>query len=657
MHDLRSELCTALILAGLATVPAAAAAQGSRSAARDSSITWLADLDLKNVEQGWRSARANLSVDGNPLRLGGKSYDRGVGSHADAIARIRLDRALRFVADVGVDDEATPAGSARPRGSVRFTFLVDGRTVLQTPELHGGGAPVHVDIPLRGARELWLLIDGAEDGIDYDHADWADARIIGTGAAPVLYHAVPAPAVALTPAAPAAPRINGARVIGAGIGHPLLFRIPATGARPIRFSAANLPAGLSVDPNTGIITGSVARAGRYTVRLGAQNARGAATRDLTIAIGQGLALTPPMGWNSWNVWGCAIDAQKIRDAADAMVSSGLVDHGWNNINIDDCWMRKPGPDARDPVTGAILSNEKFPDMSGLADYVHAKGLKLGIYIGPNERTCQDYEASIGHERADAEQFAHWGIDYVKYDWCSPKRDSVQTKYTLFGSLLQNLSRDIVYSLCEYGMDSVWTWGARAHGNLWRTTGDITDTWGSMSSIGFNQDRMAPYAGPGHWNDPDMLVVGMLGWGPTPRPTRLTPDEQYTHISLWAMLASPLLIGADMTRLDTFTLNLLTTDEVIAVNQDALGREATRVARSDGGDVYARPLSDGSWAVALFNRGYARNTMRVDWRSLKLSGPRVVRDLWRQKDLGSFADGFSAAVPPHGVVMLRVRASK
>ncbi len=621
----------------------------------DSVLVWLGAMDLRNVEQGWEYARTDSSVDGNRLRIGGQPYEHGVGTHADAIARIRLDDARTFVADVGVDDEVISTNGAR-RGSVRFSFLVDRKAVLTTPVMRGGEPARHVEIDLHGAHELWLLVDGAGDGINYDHADWANAHIVQSldAAPPILYRPAARPAIVLTPPAPATPRINGPAITAASARHPFLFRIPATGDGPMRFSARQLPRGLTLDPRTGIIKGSVARSGRYTVRVRAQNARGADERDLTIAIGEGLALTPPMGWNSWNVWGCAVDAQKIRDAADQMISTGLVQHGWNYINIDDCWMRKPGPDARDPHTGAILSNENFPDMRGLADYVHARGLKLGIYIGPNERTCQQYEASIGHERGDLEQFSRWGIDYVKYDWCSARRDSVQIKYQKFGALIKTMPRDIVYSLCEYGMDSVWTWGAQAGGNLWRTTGDIVDTWGSMSGIGFNQERMAPHAGPGHWNDPDMLVVGMLGWGPTPRPTRLTPDEQYTHISLWSMLAAPLLIGADMTKLDAFTLNLLTNDEVIAINQDPLGNQATRVASSNDVDVYTRRLVDGSWAVGLFNRSYDDQAIDSAWRTVigKDSAQRV-RDVWKQVDLAGLNAGLHAQVPTHGVLLLRV----
>jgi len=292
---------------------------------------------------------------------------------------------------------------------------------------------------------------------------------------------------------------------------------------------------------------------------------------MIVKSGDLIALTPPLGWNSWNAWGLSVDDEKVRAAADAFVDNGLADHGWTFINIDDGWEAPERlPD------GSITGNEKFPDFKNLSDYVHSKGLKLGIYSGPGPMTCGGYLASYQHEYQDAATWAKWGIDYIKYDWCSYRNiakdnslEELQKPYILMRKALDAVNRDIVYSLCQYGMGDVWKWGADVGGNLWRTTGDIRDTWASMSGIGFRQDKMSPFASPGHWNNPDMLVVGWVGWGPNLHPTRLTPDEQYTHISLWALLSAPLLIGCDLTRLDDFTLNLLTNDEV-------LGQDATEL---------------------------------------------------------------------------------
>jgi alpha-galactosidase len=472
--------------------------------------------------------------------------------------------------------------------------------------------------------------------------------------------------VVLTPKAPATPRINWPRRVGARPGHPFLFTIPISGDRPITVRASGLPRGLSLDPASGIVTGRVEKSGKYNVSLAVSNSRGRTNGSLTIVIGPTIALTPPLGWNSWNCFASAVNDQRVRSAADAMITSGLSQHGWAYVNIDDCWEIKPG--SADPILmgeprnldGMINTNAKFPDMRALGDYIHAKGLKMGIYSSPGPLTCAGYVASYNHENDDARQYASWGIDYLKYDWCSYNQiakdrslPELQKPYTLMRTALDGVQRDIVYSLCQYGMGNVWEWGARVGGNSWRTTGDIEDTWESMSGIGFSQAGHEAYAAPGHWNDPDMLVIGKVGWGPTLHPTRLTPNEQYTHISLWCLLSSPLLIGCDMTQMDHFTLGLLTNDEVLAVNQDPMGRQARRLSQKDGLEVWAKEMDDGSYAVGLFNRGRWKKNVTVQWADLGLKGRHQVRDLWRQKDLGSFDAEFSEAVARHGVVLVRV----
>jgi len=402
------------------------------------------------------------------------------------------------------------------------------------------------------------------------------------------------------------------------------------------------------------------------VTLRARNAVGAAERPLRIVVGERVALTPPLGWNSWNCFAGDVDDAKVRSAADAMVRSGLVDHGWTYINIDDCWMIKPGSDdqllrgERRDRDGMINTNRKFPDMKSLSDYVHGKGLKLGIYSSPGPLTCAGFTASYQFESHDARRFAEWGIDYLKYDWCSygsiakdRSLPELKKPYVVMRAALDGVRRDIVYSLCQYGMGNVWEWGAEVGGNCWRTTGDIEDTWESMSGIGFQQAGHEGFAGPGHWNDPDMLVVGYVGWGPQLHPTRLTPHEQRTHITLWSLLASPLLIGCDMTRLDDFTLNLLTNDEVLDVNQDPLGRQAGRVIKGGDLEVWAKEMEDGSRAVGLFNLGPREAKVTVRWSDIGLPRRRVVRDLWQQKDLGVFEEEYSTPVARHGAMLLRV----
>jgi alpha-galactosidase len=498
--------------------------------------------------------------------------------------------------------------------------------------------------------------------------------------------------IILTPPAPETPRVNGPSVFGVRPGAPFLYTIPATGRRPLSFSVGDLPAGLDLDPATGRITGTLASAGRHTVTLRARNELGLHEKKFRIVVGDNIALTPPMGWSSWNCWGDAVSQDKVLDSARAMVAKGLRDHGWTYVNIDDGWQGKRGG-----PHNAIQPNKKFPDMGRLAREIHELGLKFGIYSGPWRGTYAGYVGGSSdnadgtydwvesgdvneffklnknpdapgakpnwvnwtfgkHSFAanDARQWAEWGVDYLKYDWFP---NDVPTVSEMTGAL-RTTGRDIVYSLSNTGIyDHAPDYVRLA--NLWRTTGDIVDTWESVARIGFLQDRWAAYTGPGHWSDPDMLVVGMVGWGPKLHPTRLTPNEQYTHISLWCLLSAPLILGCDLARLDDFTLGLLTNDEVLAIDQDPLGKQATQISNDGPRVVYAKTLEDGSHAVGLFNRGDTETVVGVKWGpwgSLATpdGGARfTVRDLWRQKDLGQHQGKFETAVPPHGVVLIRL----
>ena len=477
----------------------------------------------------------------------------------------------------------------------------------------------------------------------------------------------------LTPKRPDVPRINGARMYGQRPGRPLLFTIPATGEEPITYSADGLPDGLVLDVRLGRITGSVAKPGQYKVTLTASNRIGKDSKPLLIQIGDRICLTPPMGWNSWNCYGGTVDQEKVRAQAEAMVRTGLIRHGWACINIDDTWQGQRGG-----KYNALQGNEKFPDMKKLCDQIHALGLKAGIYSTPwvtsyarhpggsaenpqgawskppprprqvNRKVLPYAVGKYSFAREDARQWADWGFDYLKYDWNPIEVPQVRE----MADALNSSGRDFVYSLSNHApFSGAPDWARLA--NCWRTGGDIRDTWKSVVSNGFSQEKWAPFAGPGHFNDPDMLVVGMVGWGARQHPTRLTPDEQYTHITLWCLLSAPLLLGCDLTRLDDFTLSLLTNDEVLAVDQDPLCRQATRMARPADTQVWAKPLSDGAWAVGLFNLGDKEAAVTLDFGLLKLAGPQPVRDLWRQKDLGTADGHFTAHVPPHGAAMLRV----
>jgi alpha-galactosidase len=357
-----------------------------------------------------------------------------------------------------------------------------------------------------------------------------------------------------------------------------------------------------------------------------------------------LAKTPPMGWNSWNKFAERVDDAGVRAMADAMASNGMKDAGYQYINIDDTW--QAGRDAH----GNITTNKKFPDIKALADYVHSKGLKIGIYSSPGPNTCAGYEGSFGHEQQDAETYAAWGMDYLKYDWCGARNlysdQEMQAVYQIMGDALLKTGRPIVYSLCQYGRDDVWKWGTEVGGNAWRTTGDIRDSWDSMTKIGFAQDELAPFAGPGHWNDPDMLEIGNGG---------MNTDEYKTHMSLWAMLAAPLLSGNDLRSMSPEIFAILANREVIAIDQDKAGKQARRVWKSGDQEVWARPLDDGGHAIGLFNRGSAPAAVSIDWSTAGVKGaPSQVRDLWAHAEVKVNGEKFSATVAAHGVVMLRVK---
>jgi len=545
--------------------------------------------------------------------------------------------------------------------------LVDYHSIMKTPE---------------GALHPDYVTDAVHPNLaGYKVMEEALLKVLGMEDVPATADERPI----LTPPAPKTPRVNGAKVVGAHPGAPFLYRIPATGERPMRFSAEGLPKGLKLDPDTGIISGKVKKAGEWVVTMKAENSLGIAERKVRIVIGDKIALTPPLGWNSWNVWGNSVTQEQVLASARAMVESGLSDCGWTYINIDDGWQG-----VRGGKYNAIQPNSKFPDMKALSDEIHGMGLKFGIYSGPwvttyaghigsscdnsdgsydfiTQGLCDEvykidrhkldrktlrYFGSHSFVDADVRQWADWGVDYLKYDWYP--NDEAHTREV--ADAISSCGRDIVLSLSNrapFADATVWTDCSQA----WRTTDDIRDSWASVSTIGFDlQDRWAPYCGPGHWPDADMLVVGKVGWGPSVKDSGLSADEQYTHISLWALLANPLLIGCDMASLDDFTIGLLSNVEVLDVNQDPLGLQATRLSSNDAGAiVYVKPLEDGSLAVGLFNRGEAPTRVGFLMRELGLHSPVTVRDLWRQQDVATVEPegSWDTLVAPHGVALVRL----
>lgn len=642
------------------------------------STVWLDKLDLSVTTQGHGKPGINTSVDGKPLTIAGEVFKRGFGTHAESSLLIKLNgKAKKFSALVGIDDEIKAQSPA-----VEFEIYGDNKKLWSSGTMHLGDKAKPVSVDLKGVNRLELVVTDGGNGPYYDHADWVEAKFETTGVSTLeTFNPIASEPYILTPKTGDTPKINSAGIYGIRPGSPFLFRIAATGERPMTFSAQNLPEGLKIDAQTGIISGKIAAKGIYHVVLSAKNTKGSASKKLKIESGDRIALTPTMGWNSWNCFGHEVSADKVKRAADALVKTGLVNHGWNYINIDDSWQYNR--DGKDPSfqgkmrdeNGYILTNSKFPDMKELGDYLHGNGLKMGIYSSPGPWTCGGCAGSYGYEKQDAESYAQWGVDYLKYDWCSyggvidglPDNDPNKVPslafngggdldkgvkpFKLMGNLLKQQPRDMVYNLCQYGMGDVWKWGDETDAQSWRTTNDITDTWASVKNIALAQDKAAAYAKPGNWNDPDMLVVGVVGWG-NPHQSRLKPDEQYLHISLWSIFSAPLLIGCDLEKLDDFTLNLLTNDEVIAVNQDALGKQGICVQTIGELRIYVKDLEDGGKAVVFANFGREKAKLPYrDFKKLGISGKQTVRDIWRQKDISTIntsAQSLPLDIPAHGV---------
>jgi alpha-galactosidase len=489
------------------------------------------------------------------------------------------------------------------------------------------------------------------------------------------------------------PAIHGPSIYGASAGKPFRYAVPATGERPLRFRAEGLPQGLRLDSTTGHLVGAARTEGDFQVLLQVENEHGRAEKEFTIAIGRGLALTPPMGWNSWNAWRRWVDDARMRSAAEDLVKTGLAARGYSCVNIDSCWQgRRGGPH------GAIQPNGKFPDMKALADHIHGLGLKFGIYStpwvmpwgctpteaeddwgGPGLIGCSsgkpdpDYQPNsiaegryVGlekHEAQDVAQWSEWGVDFLKYDWNPTDTRSLER----MGRLVKEAPRDIVVSICTNARledaDTIKTWS-----NMWRGLPDTVDEWSSVLKNAFlledsQGEDWRPHVRPGSWNDLDMLALGPQTEGSTKcHPNRLSRDEQITSMTAWALYPSPLILSCDLSELSDFEMRLFCNEEVIAVNQDRLGRPAIRLHEQrnqpiDAGlprsnyRIWARTLADGTTAVGLFNLSSRADKITFNLKDLGLSGSVAIRNLWERRNLGQFTERFSIAVPAHGAQLL------
>ena len=365
------------------------------------------------------------------------------------------------------------------------------------------------------------------------------------------------------------------------------------------------------------------------------------------ARGAELAATPPMGWNTWYAFGCKVTEADVKAAVDVMAANGMKAAGYEYVNLDDCWQGE-----RD-ANGFIQSNSRFPDMKELGDYIHNRGFKFGIYSSPGPKTCGGFPGSYGYEEKDAETYAKWGVDFLKYDWCSARGvyrpDQIEAVYKKMHDAIVHAGRPMVYSLCEYGLAAPWIWGPGIGANSWRTTDDVSNRidfqeYQRMMFVGFGQEGLQRYAGPGHWNDPDFLQIGNHG---------LNTDEDKTQMSLWALLAAPLFASSDLTKLTADQVAVLTNREVIAVDQDPKGTQGKRLSQSGPIEVWAKPLSHGRTAVGLINSGESPLPASVNFAEVGYSHPVHLRDLWEKKDLGAFDKSYSTVVPAHGVVLIEI----
>jgi alpha-galactosidase len=627
----------------------------------------LSELDLSVFSSSWGETKANLSISGKPLSIAGKTYEKGVGMHAAGEAHVCLDgRKGQFTACVGIDD------NTKENASVIFYVFTNKGVAFKSAIMHKGDAPQSVEVDLKGVTDMYLVVDPTADGNGYDHANWVDAKFT-VQMPPVAVRDEPEERYILTPPPSAAPRINGSKITGASVGKPFMFTIAATGERPLTFTAKNLPEGLTLNPETGIITGICNKNGTYSIPLTAANCAGICRDTLEIVIGGGLALTPHIGWNSWYIYQLGITQEIMEKSAQAMYDKGLINFGYTYVNIDDGWEIKVnsndeivGGSVRNP-DGTIRTNRNFPDMKRMTEFIHSLGLKAGLYSSPGRSTCGGYAGSFGHEAQDIQSYVDWGFDFLKYDWCSygneaksNELDELQKPYLLISKLISEAPRDIVLNMCQYGMGEVWKWGKKAGGNSWRTTGDLgwntQNLSNSMFDIGFFQEKIREYSGPDGWNDPDYLLFGNIyDWANqkiTPSP--YSPSEHYTCMTLWCMMSAPLIFSGEIITLDDFTKNILCNAEVIDIDQDKLGKPGYSIFNKDFIEIWKKELHNGNTAIAIFNRRPMKAKVDVDWKTLGYdNGHYNVRDLWRQKDLGKISDVVSFDIPRHGCVMLKI----
>lgn len=623
------------------------------------------DLGLNRASTHAYALRPGKTVSNKVPSLGGKSMPDAFGVAGNCVLTYDLKgESQRLSGLIGVDDSVDKTFT----DSVELQVYGDNKRLWGSGPLKSGDKPVTVDVDLKGVKRLELVQDFAGDHFMTMEIAWANMAITYRGNRPAAVYPSPTPFQGkpfITPSGPETPRITGARVFGVCRGSPFLFTVTASGRKPMTYAAKNLPDGLKLDPQTGLITGSLKTQGEHRVLLTARNELGSVERELKLVVGDKISLAPAMGWNSWCVWLKKVDRQKVEKAAELLVSTGLKDHGYLYVNIDDGWQGTRGG-----KENALQANEKFPDMKGMCDKIHQLGLKAGIYHTPWMTSYGRYPGgtsahpdgkwtleqdgksfSVGPHsllNQDARQFAEWGIDFCKWDWILNKAPEI----IAVSDALKKSGRDMICSLSNRALYELGPTFVE-HGNSWRIANDFLGRWTFAANIAFCGDRWAKYAGPGHWLDMDMLVCG-VAWG---KQTGLTADEQYVEMSMWCLMSSPIMISCELEKIDEFTLRLLTNDEVLDIDQDPLGKPARRTLTRGLLDIWVKDLEDGSKVVGFFNRSREPLEAAVDLKDLGLMGKCQVRDLWKRADLPDVEGQITINPRPHGVQLYKFIRTK
>lgn len=613
-------------------------------------------LDVSKIYQGTDRLRDVGKQAGIIIRK--VRFLQGIHTRTESRLYLALDGKVRFFsAMVGLDDRAGKNDAAE------FLVIGDGAVLWRSGTMSGTDSARRCDVRIDGVSRLILQVTqrkafgdrkAAGDG-GYIHVDWAEASFDYSGVRPrttwspgdrVMDRLVPQPP---------GPRINGALAVGVRPQTPFYYPVAVTGKRPFVITVKGLPGGLYFDRETGIIRGTPSTRGDYKVRLQASNGVGTARRMLRILVGDTLALTPPMGFLSWNVIQGLISATILKEMGDAFMRFGLRDVGYQYIMMDDCWAG-----GRDAQGNIFPDSVRFPDgMKPVGDYLHERGFKLGIYSSPAAVTCGDYPGTLGHESQDARTWASWGVDYLKYDLCSTPRDRARDLYLQMGLLLERSGRSVVYALGA-GHEGRG-WGTAVHAQVWRTGVDIRDQWKMNQQCGIidcfdDQESFAENQHPGAWNDPDMLLAGIYGKGASANDlgAKGCNDTEYqSQMSLWSLLSAPLLISADVRNIRPSALKILTNPEVIDVDQDILGNRPVQYGVKGDLEIWVKEMADGSRTIAFLNRRDTSANMALNWAEIGLKGRQKVRDLWLRRNIGKPAAGYSAVVPGHGVTLIRV----